>query len=125
MLHKSAEIFQAMGHDRRRILVGDEKVKPSIYPRIKNSDYVTHEAFCLESEENIFHANEKNHSTVKNVSEIMNELNVNNLILYHTEETHDQDRKRLYTEEGQRYFNGNIIVPDDLETIELTKKLHL
>ena len=117
--------FEAIIKNKKLVFLGDEKVKPSIYPRIKNSDYVTHEAFCLESEENIFHANEKNHSTVKNASEIMNELKVNNLILYHTEETHGQDRKRLYTEEGQRYFNGNIIVPDDLETIELTKKLHL
>lgn len=117
--------FEFIDNGIKFVFLGDEKVKPSIYPRIKNSDYVTHEAFCLESEENIFHANEKNHSTVKNASEIMNELKVNNLILYHTEETHGQDRKRLYTEEGQKYFNGNIIVPDDLETIELTKKLHL
>ena len=29
---------------------------------IKDFDYVMHEAFCLDSEEQIFHAYEKNHS---------------------------------------------------------------
>ena len=47
----------------------------------------------------------------------MNDLKVKNLILYHTEETHGNDRKRLYTEEAQSVFDGNIIVPNDMEII--------
>jgi hypothetical protein len=27
--------------------------------------------------------------------------------------------KRLYQEEGSKYYRGNLIVPDDFETIEL------
>ena len=42
-----------------------------------------------------------------------------NLLLYHTEETHLAERKKLYTEEGQQYYHGNLYVPDDLETFEL------
>ena len=80
---------------------------------------MTHEAFCLDSEEKIFHAYEKHHSTVKSVSEIMNNLNIKNLILYHTEDSHGVKRKELYSAEGKKYFNGNIIVPDDLEIIEI------
>ena len=76
-----------------------------------------HEAFCLEAEENIFHAYEKNHSTTKSVSEVMNNLGIKNLILYHTEDSHKENRKALYTKEAQTYFNGNIIVPDDMESI--------
>ena len=78
-----------------------------------------HEAFCLDSEENIFHAYEKNHSTVKSASKIMNELEVKNLILYHTEESHGDERKKLYMQEGKENFSGNIIVPDDFDIIEL------
>lgn len=78
-----------------------------------------HEAFCLDSEENIFRAYQKNHSTVKSASEIMNSLNVKNLILYHTEESHGNERKKLYTQEAQGTFKGNIYVPDDFEIIEL------
>lgn len=49
----------------------------------------------------------------------MNDLNVKNLILYHTEESHGMERKKLYTQEGKDNFEGNIYVPDELETIEL------
>lgn len=49
----------------------------------------------------------------------MNKLEVKNLILYHTEESHGNDRKMLYTKECQDYFKGNVIVPDDLESISI------
>lgn len=78
-----------------------------------------HEAFCLDSEENIFHAYQKNHSTVKTASEIMNKLEVKNLILYHTEETHGNERKTLYEKEGKENFNGKIYVPNDFDEIVL------
>ena len=49
----------------------------------------------------------------------MNELGVKNLILYHTEDNHGINRKELYTNEGQENFNGNVIVPNDLESIDI------
>ena len=106
-------------NNKKVAFLGDETLNPSIYEKIKGFDYVMHEAFCLESEEKIFHAYEKNHSTTKSVSETMNNLNIKNLILYHTEESHGDKRKELYTDEAKTYFNGNVIVPDDLETIEI------
>ena len=30
-----------------------------------------------------------------------------------------ENRKALYTEEGRQYYHGSLIVPDDLETLEL------
>ena len=111
--------FECQLNGKRFVFLGDETLNPELYDKVKNSDYVTHEAFCLDSEENIFHAYEKHHSTVKSVSETMNNLNIKNLILYHTEDSHGSDRKKLYLEEGKKYFNGNIIVPDDLEIIEI------
>ncbi len=99
--------------------LGDETLNSNLYDRIKYFDYVMHEAFCLDSEESIFHAYEKNHSTAKSASEVMNKLDIKNLILYHTEESHKEQRKELYTKEAQKYFNGNVIVPNDLEIIEI------
>ena len=90
-----------------------------MYDRVKGADYVMHESFCLDSEENIFHAYEKNHSTAKSASEVMNKLEVKNLILYHTEDSHGIERKELYTNEGQENFNGKVIVPNDLESIDI------
>jgi len=111
--------FKCLVNNKKVAFLGDETLNPKLYFSIEGFDYVMHEAFCLDSEEHIFHAYEKNHSTTKSVSLVMNDLNIKNLILYHTEESHKNDRKELYTKEAQRYFNGNVIVPDDLETIEI------
>lgn len=111
--------FETVLNNKKLVFLGDETLNPDLYDRIRGCDYVMHEAFCLDSEENIFHAYEKHHSTTKSVSEIMNGLDIKNLILYHTEDTHKENRKELYTNEAQTYFNGKVIVPNDLETIEI------
>lgn len=111
--------FQCELNSKKLAFLGDETVNPDIYNKIRGYDYVMHEAFCLDSEENIFHPYEKNHSTAKSVSEIMNSLEIKNLILYHTEDSHKEKRKELYTAEAEKYFKGKVIVPDDLEIIEL------
>jgi ribonuclease Z len=111
--------FEAMINAKKFVFLGDETLNPILYDRVKNADYVTHEAFCLDEEENIFHAYEKNHSTAKSASKVMNGLGVKNLILYHTEESHGADRKALYTKEGQEHFDGKVIVPNELESIDI------
>ena len=111
--------FECILNSKKLAFLGDETLNPDLYDKIKGFDYVMHEAFCLDSEENIFHAYEKHHSTTKSVSEIMNNLDIKNLILFHTEDTHKDNRKELYTNEAQAYFNGKVIVPDDLESIEI------
>lgn len=111
--------FKCKFHKLKFVFLGDETLNPALYSKIKNYDFAMHEAFCLDSEEQIFHAYEKNHSTTKSVSEVMNNLNIKNLILYHTEDSHKKQRKNLYTKEAQKYFNGHIIVPNDLETIHI------
>lgn len=114
--------FECMLEGNRFIFLGDETLNPHLHDKIKGADYVTHEAFCLDREENIFHAYEKNHSTALSAAKTMNKLEVKNLILYHTEESHKSDRKRLYLEEAQSVYSGNVIVPDDLEEIKIVRK---
>ena len=58
-------------------------------------------------------------STAKDACITARELEVPNLILYHTEDRNLADRKRLYTEEGREYYSGNLFVPEDLETFEI------
>ena len=111
--------FECKLNGKGLAFIGDETLNPILYDRFRNFDYMMHEAFCLYSEENIYHEFLKNHSTTKDVSEVMNELGIKNLILYHTEDTHKEKRKELYTKEAQAYFNGKVIVPEDLETIEI------
>ncbi len=108
--------FECILNGNRLLFLGDETLNSNLYERVRNAEYVMHEAYCLDSEENIFHAYYKKHSTVKNVSIEMNKLNIKNLILYHTEESHI-NKKELYSQEARRYFDKNVIVPNDLEEI--------
>lgn len=78
-----------------------------------------HEAFCLYSQADVFKPYEKHHSTVKDACELAEKLGVSNLILYHTEDSNIKDRKRLYSEEGRKYYNGNLYIPEDLETFDI------
>ena len=98
---------------------GDEPYTDKIKKYAENSDWLLHEAFCLYSEEKIFDPYEKNHSTVKDACEIAEKLHVKNLLLYHTEDKNLKDRERLYRSEGEKYFSGNLYVPNDLDSIEL------
>ena len=67
----------------------------------------------------IFAPYEKHHSTVKEACELAEELNIPNLVLWHTEDKQLAQRKALYTEEGREYYHGNLLVPEDREIISL------
>lgn len=102
------------------MFLGDEPLNEKLSDRVRYADLVTHEAFCLDSEESKFNAYLKNHSTALSAAKVMNELDVRNLLLYHTEETHGKERKKLYTEEAKSVFTGDVYVPDDMEVIKLS-----
>ena len=46
---------------------------------------------------------------------------IKNLIIYHTEDSHD-NKKELYTKEASMYFSRNVIIPNDLDEIILDKE---
>lgn len=98
---------------------GDEPYNDFEEAYAKDSTWLLHEAFCLYSEADIFSPYEKHHSTVKDACELAERLHIENLVLYHTEDTHITDRKIRYAAEGSQYYQGNLYIPDDLDTIEL------
>lgn len=95
--------------------VGDEPYNEVDYEYVKGSEWLLHEAFCLHSEADKWKPYEKHHSTVKDACELAERLGIPNLLLYHTEESHLTDRKRLYAQEGKEYYHGNLYIPDDGE----------
>ena len=99
--------------------LGDETFDEKLRNEIKDTDWLLHEAFCMDLEADIFKPYEKMHSTVKTASEIATSLNVKNLVLYHASDNDLKNRKKQYTEEAKQYFSGNIYVPDDLDVIQL------
>lgn len=98
---------------------GDEPLSEECQKYANNCKWLLHEAFCLYSEAAIFKPYEKHHSTVRDACELAEKLSVRNLLLYHTEDSHIEDRKAIYREEGRMYYNGNLYIPDDLETVTL------
>ena len=102
---------------KKLVCCGDEPYNESIKEYVQDAEWLMHEAFCLDSEADIFNPYEKKHSTVKDACKTAQKLNVQNLILYHTEDKNILNRKELYKNEGRQYFDGNIYIPDDLETI--------
>ena len=108
-----------LGKGEKLTCCGDEPYNVCEKQYAENSTWLLHEAFCLDSQAEIFHPYEKHHSTVKDACKLAAELNVKNLLLYHTEDKNILRRKELYTKEGREYFNGNLLIPDDLELVEI------
>lgn len=111
--------FSLKMDDGKLTCLGDEPYNPCEEKYARDSKWLLSEAFCLYSEADVFKPYEKHHSTVKEACELATELNVENLILYHTEDKNILNRKELYTKEGRPYYSGNLLVPDDLEVIQL------
>lgn len=108
-----------LGKHGKLTCCGDEPMHENTVQYAENCRWLLHEAFCLYSERQIHLPYEKHHSTVKDACELAEQLGVQNLVLYHTEDDNIADRKHLYNREGKMYYHGNLFVPDDLETIEL------
>ena len=118
-LAKQFGFTMTLADGRKIACCGDEPYCEQEYEYVKGSTLMLHEAFCLYSQRDIFEPYKKNHSTVKDACELAEKLGVPNLVLYHTEDKNIENRKALYTEEGKAYYHGNLVVPDDLETLEL------
>ena len=98
---------------------GDEPYNPDCRAYVEGSNWLLHEAFCLYRDREIFAPYEKHHSTVKEACELAEELNIPNLVLWHTEDKQLAQRKTLYIKEGRKYYHGNLLVPEDREIIVL------
>lgn len=104
---------------KRLVNLGDEPYNEANKSLVENADWLTCEAFCKYDDRDTFHPYEKHHSTAKDAAALAEQLGIKNLLLYHTEEKTIATRKEAYTAEAQHYFKGNVVVPEDLETVVL------
>lgn len=115
--------FKAVVHnnDKKLTMVcfGDEPCHETCEHYAEHADWLLSEAFCLKSEQALFHPYEKKHSTAYDAGCMAEKLNVKNLLLYHTEDSDLENRAKKYAKEAMQSFKGNIFVPDDLETIQV------
>ncbi|MDU3724172.1 MBL fold metallo-hydrolase [Clostridium celatum] len=112
--------FKAILPNKKTLVcLGDEPYNEVNRKYVENCDWLLSEAFCLYADRHIFKPYEKNHSTPIEAGKLAKELNVENLVLYHTEDKKLSQRKKLYTEEAKSVYNGQVFVPGDLERIEI------
>lgn len=105
--------------DERLAFCGDEPLNEELFDFIRNKEWLIHESFCLDNEEEVYSPHQKGHCTVKEASITAQTINAKNLVILHTEDNDLSNRKKRYTNEAKVYFNGNIYVPNDLEVIEI------
>ena len=99
--------------------LGDEPYNELNRQYVEHADWMMCEAFCLYADRDTFKPYEKCHSTALDAGKLAAELDIKNLVLYHTEEKTIATRKATYAQEAAENFKGRIVVPDDLEVIEL------
>ncbi len=104
---------------KRLVCLGDEPYNPVTEQYVRGADWLMAEAFCLNRDQATFRPYEKHHSTALDAGYLAQGLDVKNLLLYHTEDTTLSTRRQAYSAEAASHFTGNIVVPDDLETISL------
>ena len=118
---KAKQYGFSLQYGKKRITCcGDEPYHESEKQYAEGCDWLLHEAFCLHSDAGRFKPYEKHHSTVKDACELAEQLGVKNLILYHTEDSDKGTRKQRYEAEGKKFYSGNLWIPDDLESLEIS-----
>ena len=111
--------FEAIIKNKKLVFLGDEKCNPINYGRLYNVDCVMHEAFCLEKDKKQSGVGASTHSSVEDVVNNLKGKKIKKLILYHSKNNDKIDKKFEFEKVGNELFDGKVIVPNDLEIIEL------
>lgn len=103
------------------VCLGDEALNKANSINASDCDWLMCGAFCRDADKDIFKPYEKHHLTVKDVAITAAKCNLKNLVLYHCEDRNLAQRERLYKEEAEKYFRGNIFIPGDGDKISLNE----
>ena len=96
--------------------MGDVPVDERNYPRLKDADWLLHDAFSLD---NGGGRHNRQHSTALSAACTAQKLGAKNLVLYHGDDHDLKHRKEKYIAEAQTVFGGAVYAPYDLDVIEL------
>ena len=111
--------FYYLDLDKKYTFCGDEPYNEACHKYVKDSYLLMHEAFCLYKDRNLYDPYKKHHSTVKDACELATSLNVEKLILWHSEHDHLDSHFNDYLSEAKGYYSKTLYIPRDLDVIEL------
>ena len=101
------------------VFCGDEPLHKINFDISQGADLLLHEAFCTEEDSPLFSPHEKSHGTASEAGATADCCGVKRLLLYHSAEPADSQRAARYKADAARYFKREILVPADLEVIDL------
>ncbi len=104
----------------RLTCLGDEPYNERCESYAHGADWLLCEAFCLYADRERIKPYEKHHSTALDAGRLAAQLQVRNLVLYHTEDKTLSTRRADYSAEAAQHFCGTILVPDDNDIINLS-----
>lgn len=111
--------FLIIFSDNKKLsFLGDEPYREHYKDLVDGSDVLIHDAFCLETDKDIFDPTPKCHSTVMEAAKNALKLSVKTLILNHMEDKTLETRKINFLAEAKRCFTGEVFVPIDLDVFE-------
>ena len=117
---KQTGFYMCLNEKEKFTFIGDEVCSENTEKYVENSEWLFADAYMAGQEAEEYNPIKRHsHSTVKFIASLCEKLNVKNAILSHTIDTDLKNRKRSFTEDAKKYFNGNVYVPDDLEIIEI------
>ncbi len=108
-----------MPSGKRVVCLGDEPYYERTRDYVHGAHWLLSEAFCLYRDREQFRPYEKHHSCAIDAGRLAQELQVKNLLLYHTEDTHLATRSETYCAEASTHYTGHVVVPADLEVVPL------
>lgn len=88
------------------IFLGDETLQPELYEEVKNADYMCHDADCIGDDAEIYTPEKFRHSTSQQAAKFAENLNVKNLILWHTKDFDLENRQQKFKDDAKKYFKG-------------------
>ena len=102
------------------VFCGDEPLKKENNKYAVKADLLLLEAYCLDSQSNIYNPEKMNHNTVKKSAICANNLEVKKLLIYHTEDNTTYGKRQvLYYNEAKNYFSGEVLVPNDYDVLDI------
>jgi ribonuclease Z len=101
------------------VFSGDEPIDAENYTYLKDCDWLFSEAFCLYRDRDIYTPYAYHHNTVKESCELAEKFGIKHLALWHTVDAYGDKKRTLYLEEGRQYFSGDLVIPEDLDVINL------
>lgn len=106
-----------LSNGKTLVCLGDALYQEQLASYLQDADWLLCESFCRDYDKEKFNPYKYHHNTVLNAAIIAQQLDVKNLILYHTEDSMLPERKERYIAEAHRAYSGNVYVPNDLESI--------